>query len=79
MKTLHMSLSTRGALKWNKRQQRALAKCLVVDGVHLKTPERLREFLLDCLADGNEVLPVGECDDFDPKRGCRGHEQEVSP
>lgn len=79
MKTIHMGLSVRGALKWGRRQQRALAKCFTVDGVRLKTPEQLQDFLLDRLAEGNEVIPMGPCDNFDSKDGCRGHGQEVSP
>lgn len=29
---------------------------------------------MDKLAAGHEVIPVGDCDNFDFKEGCQGHE-----
>ena len=44
------------------------------DGQPYRTVEELREALHDCLANGIEYFPCGDCDNFDPKKGCRGHE-----
>ena len=33
-----------------------------------------RETLYDMLADGYEKVPSGNCDNFDKKRGCLGHD-----
>lgn len=67
----HISISVRGVLGWPKRDMVRLFKS--EDGTKL-TAEEVREFLLDKLADGNEVLPMGEpCDGWCPKNGCPGH------
>lgn len=71
MTTLHVSLNVRGALKWPKRLR---AKLFVRDDGKHMTADEATDALLDALAAGYEHLPVGdECDDFDPKSGCRGH------
>jgi len=43
------------------------------DGKRL-TAEEAKEYLLDELAKGHEVLPLGECTNFDWKTGCKGHD-----
>lgn len=70
---IHTSLSVRGALRWSKREMaRATEWILKADGSKYTTDE-LREALMSELAKGNEFVPMGECSDFDPKNGCRGH------
>lgn len=76
MTTHHVGLSVRGALGWPKRR---IAKLFVHDDGRYLTADEAREALLDALAAGNEMLPVGDaCDDFDPKTGCRGHRRRVA-
>ncbi len=70
----HLCLSVRGALAWSKSQMKRMASSIAVDGKQLKTAEEVRNFLLDQLAQGHEMIPFGECDNFDWKTGCRGHE-----
>ncbi len=73
-RTLHMCLSVKGALtNWSKADMRRNASSFTVDGKKLSTAEQVKNFLLDQLAEGHEVLPFGECDNFDWKTGCRGH------
>jgi len=31
---------------------------------------------MDLLSEGKEVIPIGQCDDWDYKTGCRGHKQD---
>jgi hypothetical protein len=68
----HMYLNVRGALLWPKSK----LKGMLVDkttGRYL-TPDEARNALMDELSKGHEVIPIGECDNFDFKRGCLGHE-----
>ena len=42
------------------------------------TPSEIRDFFMDELAKGREVIPFGEpCEGFDYKKGCQGHEVEI--
>lgn len=68
---VHMCLSVRGALCWPKRR---LAKLMRRPNGSYATADESREALLDWLAEGWEVLPLGDaCEGFDPKKGCPGH------
>lgn len=75
---VHMRLSVRGALRWSTSEAKRL-----MDGFHkddgspLASVDELRECLMDELAQGHEFLPLGDCDNFDYKTGCRGHRIEV--
>lgn len=35
-----------------------------------------KNFLLEELSKGHEVIPIGECSNFDYKKGCLGHPAE---
>lgn len=72
----HLCLSVRGALNQPKRQ---LKGWLRDDDGKLLTPDEARNALMDELAKGREVLPIGECDNFDYKTGCRGHPAGPQP
>lgn len=72
-RTIHMCVSVRGLLsKTRSELKRATGYMLMADGSR-HTVESLREALFDELAEGHEVIPMGDCDDFDWKTGCRGH------
>ena len=43
-----------------------------VDGLR-PSADRVRDALFDVLAEGVLFLPIGECDNHDPKKGCQGH------
>lgn len=75
-KKIHMSQSVRGPLmNWTPRQwQEATDWMKRDDGSRYESGDALKAAFLDLLVAGNEVIPVGECDDFDPKKGCRGHD-----
>ena len=68
--TIHCSLSVRGALRWNQKQLRGL---LTDQAGHKLSPREAREALMQMLSEGVEMLPLGDCDGFDPKTGCPGH------
>lgn len=68
----HMSLNIDGAIK-NAKMWKG---CITVDGRVLNTVEEVRSFLYEQKAMGREVLPLGDCDNFDHKKGCLGHPEE---
>lgn len=70
---VHLSLSVRRALNWSKAEMKRMAPSITVDGKQLRTAEDVKNFLLDELSKGHELLPFGDCDNFDWKTGCRGH------
>jgi hypothetical protein len=74
MRKVHVCLSVRGALNQTKAEMKLMASSITVNGKQLKTADEVRNFLLDELSQGHEVLPIGECDNFDWKTGCKGHE-----
>jgi len=76
-KIVHICLSVRGALKWPKPEfRRALKWVTKTGGEPYRDIDELREALMDELAQGHEVIPMGECDNFDFKTGCLGHPTE---
>lgn len=69
----HMALNIDGAIK-NAKMWKG---CITVDGRVLNTVEEVREFFREQKAMGRELLPIGKCDNFDYKKGCLGHLEEV--
>lgn len=62
--THHMSASIEGLLK---QTNRGLEKLLEMNG------KEARKKLREKLQAGEKVIPCGDCDGFDPVRGCPGH------
>jgi hypothetical protein len=70
-----LQLSIRGALhKSDEELWRDFGGCIKINGTPAKTVHEIREAFMDELAKGNEYLPMGGCDNFDPKKGCLGHD-----
>lgn len=70
----HVCLSVRGALNWPKAQLARMCKATTMPDGRRPTPEQLRDYFLDELAQGHEVVPMGDpCEGFDYKNGCPGH------
>ena len=73
----HMCISVRGVLG------RGLKYCGSIgmrhDDGRKATPHEVQDWLMDELAKGHEVVPLGECDNFDFKKGCQGHPLEEKP
>ncbi len=69
----HISLCVRGALmNWELRQFRGMFRR--DDGTEM-TPREAKSALMDELIAGHEVLPYGDCDNWDWKQGCQGHRE----
>jgi hypothetical protein len=72
--TYHVAQSVRGALtNWTAKDWRKNAKWITHNDGTPHTAASLKQAFLDELAKGHEVIPCGECDNFDFKTGCRGH------
>lgn len=69
----HLCLCVRGALKWPKSK---LKNMFTKDNGQTATPDEAKEILLDELSKGHEVIPFSQCDNFDFKTGCKGHEDK---
>ncbi len=71
----HMCQSVRGAIRnWNARKwDEACSWIKKDDGTHCRCGEELEHIFHELLARGIEKIPCGECDNFDPIEGCRGH------
>lgn len=74
-RVVHLSLSVRGALMWKDSQLRGLFR--IFQGGACLDASEAREHLMDCLASGQEFIPLGPCEGFDPKTGCPGHPIET--
>ena len=71
----HMCHSITGPLaNWKTKDWKGATKYIKRDDGGSFTPAELKSEFTKMLADGFEVFPFGkECDNFDPKTGCRGH------
>ena len=75
-RTFHLCLDVRGAMRAPKRMLASM--CLHDDGRRM-TADEAWNALASALAEGKERLPIGDCDDFDFKTGCRGHPKAPLP
>lgn len=71
----HFCVSVRGILNMTKAEKRKIATSITIDKKTLRTADEVQEHFLNELSQGHEVLPVGECDNFDYKTVCKGHEE----
>jgi hypothetical protein len=70
-------MSVRGVLCWPPSKFRAALSWIKRDdGTPYDSEDELRNAFMDELAKGHEVIPMGDCDNFDYKTGCLGHECE---
>lgn len=73
MKTkYHLRLDIRGALlNWDMRMFRGMFKA---DDGRTMEPQEAKLLPMDELQKGNNYIPYGDCEGFDPKEnGCPGH------
>lgn len=72
---IHMCQSIRGPLmNWERREWiEATGYIKKNDGTPYASWRELKEAFCDELKQGHEVVPIGDCDNFDFEKGCRGH------
>ena len=68
-KIIHSGLDVRGALKWPKGKLKGM---FTHESGRSTTANESRDILLDELAKGHELLPLGPCDNWDYQSGCQG-------
>ncbi len=72
---MHLSQSIRGPLtNWTPLDWKNATKWIHKEDGSNYEPFELKQAFLDELAKGHEVVPIGKCDNFDFKEGCKGHE-----
>lgn len=77
MKTIHMCQSITGPLmNWGKREWKQATGYITRSDGSKFTPDELKAAFIEELSQGHEVIPIGECDNFDYKKGCLGHEKQ---
>ena len=77
----HMCLSVRGVLRREKKYHRQCLKWIFDDdGKPFRSVDALLDALMNELAKGHEVIPMGaECEGFDYSgKGCPGHPAETT-
>lgn len=74
-KTIHMSQSIEGALKnYTPRQfEKQFANCITGPDGKLIHPREARKLFQQKFDAGERLIPMGDCDGFDPVTGCPGH------
>jgi hypothetical protein len=73
-RTIHLAVSVRGLLAKSPAQLRSDTAWITrKDGSRYTEPE-LRAALMEEVAQGTELLPMQECEGFDFKTGCPGHQ-----
>lgn len=79
MKTVHMAQSVRGPLiNWTWKDWKSATHWITKPDGSRYTVIELKNAFLDLLVAGNEVIPLGkQCDNWDPKKGCLGHDDGV--
>lgn len=74
-KKIHMCQSVVGPLKnWSKREWKSATSYMTKDDGSRYTPDELKAEFLRLYGEGIHVIPLGDCDNFDDKTGCRGHD-----
>lgn len=80
MRFRHISYGIEGMLLLREKELRELATNATDDNGNQMTFEAFKQFLLDEKALGHKFLPVTGCNNFDPVKGCLGHEaSEIFP
>lgn len=76
----HLCISVRGMLHWSTRDTERQLRFFTKDnGTKFSGPVEFRDYLMDELAKGHEVLSTVQCDNFDFKTGCQGHKAPGVP
>lgn len=75
MSLRHIGFSIDGMLELSDYKLKKLAPHCTVDGVPLRTAGQVKKMLREAKANGMQVIPAAECDNYDEKGVCKGHEK----
>lgn len=70
----HIATSIDGLLALSDYRLKKIAANCQVDGKPLRTAGQVKKMLREAKAAGMEVIPPPECDNYDEKGRCKGHE-----
>lgn len=70
----HIATSIDGLMKLSDRELKQMAPYCSVDGKPLCTAHQVREMLKEAKSQSMEVIPCPECDNYNEKGYCKGHE-----
>lgn len=70
----HISTSIDGLLAMSDYKLRKIAHNCLVDGKPLRTAKQVRKMLLEAKSEGMKVIACPECDNYDERGYCKGHE-----
>lgn len=72
----HMSVSIEGLLAMSDARMKRILNSVKDDEGNQPTLEEFKKYLNYEWAIGHRLLPVPECDNFDPVKGCLGHDEQ---
>lgn len=71
----HISTSIEGLLSLSDRHLKNMLWSVTDEnGEHPKSVQDFRQYLSEELTKGHKCLPSPKCDNFDPIKGCLGHQ-----
>ena len=70
----HIGCSIDGLLAQSDYRLKKLAPYCRVDGLPLRTAGQVKKMLMAAKKTGMEVIPAEECDNYDERGYCKGHE-----
>ena len=75
MSRIHISTSIDGLLALSDRHLKNMLWSIVDEEGNHPTLEEFKKFLNEEKSKGHRLLPSPECDNFDPVKGCLGHDK----
>lgn len=75
LKKFHSSYNILGMLKSMERKKSTTKSIFQNEKGQFISVGEARNFLYENLSKGRRVMPMGECDNFDYRKGCLGHEE----
>ena len=72
----HMSVSVEGLLAMSDARMKRMLNSVKDDEGNQPTLEEFKKYLNYEWSIGHRLLPVPECDNFDPVKGCLGHDKQ---
>lgn len=73
----HLSTSIDGLLSLSDYSLKKMLPNIKEDGKPVKTVSQLKKGLLALKSEGHRFIPAEGCDNFDPVKGCLGHETDA--
>ena len=70
----HIATSIDGMLALSDYRLKKMAPYCMVNGKPLRTAGQVKKMLREAKEKGMEVIPPPECDNYDEKGRCKGHE-----